>query len=68
MTTEELLIEMRSLVNEVKSELDSMRPKPKPDVYRELYQQLTDWMIDNKLTGDNVVWKKIIELEETYLK
>ncbi len=58
------MIEMQSLINEIKSELN--KPVEETNHYKELYHDLTDWMIDNKLTSDNVVWKKIVELEKNY--
>lgn len=58
------MIEMQSLINELKSELN--KPIEEINPYKELYHDLTDWMIENKLTSDNVVWKKIVELEKSY--
>lgn len=58
------MIEMQSVINEIKSELSNSVKET--NRYKELYHNLTDWMIDNKLTSDNVVWQKIVELEKNY--
>ena len=59
------MIEMQCLINEIKEELEN--PVEEMNGYKELYHELTDFMIDNKLTN-NIAWTKILELEKTYLK